>query len=254
MIPDRLIEKVHLGEATEDEKRRVLADPEARARLEALPGLDRAFLAAHPADELVPKIQARARVASARDDAARRRAAIGGVVLMPLLAGGLALLMVAGDPDRLAGGPEPTTAKGKTTAKLRVYRQRAGGAERLGSGAVVREGDTIQLGIVPGGEKHAVVVSVDGRASVTLHWPPSADGGTALQEQTPEQKLARAYELDDAPDYERFFLVADDEPIDVEGVVGAAEALAASGDARVERLPLPGDAGQVSVLLRKEPR
>ena len=254
MIPDRLIEKVHLGEATEAERARVLADPAARARLEALPALDAAFLAAHPADPMVRQIEDRARIASAKDDVARRRAAIGGAILMPLVAVGLALVMIGTRPEMIPGtGPEPTTAKGPLTAKLRIYRVREKGPERMVPGTVLRERDQLQVGIVPGNAKSAVVVSIDGRGGVTLHFPPDAAGSTELL-QGQETLAPNGYELDDAPEYERFFLVADDEPVPVDTVLAAAEALVKQGDPKTQTLSLPPGLGQSAFLVRKEPR
>lgn len=251
MIPDRLIEKVHAGEATEAERTRVLADPDAKARLDALPALDRAFLAAHPASAMVPRIEDRARVASARDDAARRRAAIGGAVLVPLLAAFLTLVMV-GVPPGDSTEPGYSGVKGPVDAKLRVYRLRGRGPERMSPGTVAREGDRVQLGIVPGHATHAAVVSIDGLGGVTLHFPEDPKGSTALGSE--ETTTAQGYELDDAPDYERFFLVADDEPIRVDAVVSAAEDLAKKGDPKTQTLALPPGQAQSAFLLRKEPR
>ena len=164
-IADFLVEKVHLGEATQAERALVLADPDASARLAALPALDRAFLEAHPVDEEVRRIEGRARTAAARAGAVpgNNRAGLASVMVGPLLAAGLALLWVAaphppGDPSL---GLEQTTAKGPAT--LRVYRNGPGGVERLGTGAVAHEGDVLQLKVLPGNARYGAVVSNDGR-------------------------------------------------------------------------------------------
>ena len=87
------------------------------------------------------------------------------------------------------------------------------------------------------------------RKKVTLHYPESPNGSTALE---PKGVLPSAYELDDAPEFERFVLVTSKEPVQVERVLEAARILA--GDrarARDAKLPLPGELAQTSLILRK---
>jgi hypothetical protein len=59
--------------------------------------------------------------------------------------------------------------------------------------------------------------------------------------------LPQAYELDDAPAFERFYMVTADEPFAVETVVDAIRRAGADG-----RLDLPAAMDQSSVVLEKE--
>ena len=68
-VPDVLVEKVHLGEASDAERAQVLGDPDAKARLDALPSLNAAFLTQYPIDEEVRRIEGRARLQDARNGA-----------------------------------------------------------------------------------------------------------------------------------------------------------------------------------------
>lgn len=253
-IPDRLVERVHLGEASEAERARVLADPDARARLEALPAQDAVFFAAHPADRVVPEIERRAHLARAREAvAASGRGWTASMVLLgPVLA---ILLAVVIGPRLVPGGDptdptvEPTRAKG-LQARLRVYQQTVEGPRRLAPGQVLLKGDVLQVAYLAGDARHGVILSIDGRGAVTRHFPAQSGAPTDL---TPgEHVLPEAYELDDAPDFERFFLVASEAPIDVAVVTAAAEALAASGKARSGTLSLPEGLQQSALLVRKE--
>jgi hypothetical protein len=249
-VPDVLVEKVHLGEASDAERAQVLGDPDAKARLDALPSLNAAFLAQYPIDEEVRRIEGRARLQDARTGASNR-SRLFAVLLAPTLAAGLAFLWVGIANDQPVGhGTDLTTPKG-LAPKLRLYRERAQGIERLNAGVVARKGDRLQVGVVSGDSQHGVVVSIDGRGNVTLHWPVTADGATDLA--PGELSVPKTYTLDDAPDYERFFLVTTGEkPTDVSTVVHAAEALAESGDARTEPLAVPHAYNQSSFLVRKE--
>ncbi|MEQ1566099.1 MAG: ActD protein [Myxococcota bacterium] len=253
-IPDRLVERVFLGEATSAERDAVTNDADAAARLAAIPADNQAFFDANPIDDTIRRIEGKARAATARAESANAAPNRWvGMLLGPVLAVGMAGLWVTIAADEPAESPlEVNTPKG-LAPKLRVYRQRSEGFERLPAGAVARKGDRLQVGVVSGDAQHGVVVSIDGRGAVTLHWPPSDAADTELR--PGEQRMPNAYELDDAPEYERFFLVTTGEsPTDVSTVVHAAEALAASGAAKVEPLAVPQTYEQSSFIVRKEPR
>jgi hypothetical protein len=253
-VPDWLVEKVHLGEASVEEQALVMADADARIRLEALPAANQSFFSRFPVDEEVRRIEGKARIAAA-GEARSNRATVTWALLGPMLAAGMALLLMGLPPQvaQLEQRPNVTDVgvKGsEPSPRLRVYRKRATGIERVGSGTLAREGDVLQLGMVPGGAPHGVVVSLDGRGAVTLHFPLDARGPTALG--TGEQRVTDGYQLDDAPEFERFFFVTADGPADVQSVVRAAEALAAQGEAKEGLLPLPRGYDQTSLLIRKE--
>jgi len=247
-ISQKIIERVHLGEATPAERARVLADPEARAKLEALPAQDRAFFAAWPADVMVPAIERKLRVARAGEAQARSRVPSGLWILPPVLAAILGVLLVATQPD---GAPdtllEETTAKGLAPS-LKLYLPGEDGPLPLMPDATLHAGDVIQIGWQAGDATHGVIVSIDGGGSVTLHFPEAAGGSTLLP--TGEQHTPHAFRLDDAPAYERFFLVTANEAIDTAAVVAAAETLAHT-DARTGDLPIDPKLRQSSQLVHK---
>jgi anti-sigma-K factor RskA len=140
---------------------------------------------------------------------------------------------------------EKTRLKGD--ARLMVYRLQNQESVELVDEAEAMAGDVIQLKILAGNAVHGVVFSVDGRGAVTLHFPVDMGADTLLDPRG-GQPLARAYELDDAPDFERFFFVTGEEPLSIEAVLGAGEAL---GTAAGEGVGLPGDWHYVDFMLRK---
>ena len=89
---------------------------------------------------------------------------------------------------------------------------------------------------------------------MTRHLPKTGAQAAALQA-GPPVPLAEAYKLDDAPDFERFYLVTADEPFTVDAVIAAVrrryDGLAESTPAG-DRLDLPESFGQFSLVLRKE--
>jgi hypothetical protein len=57
------------------------------------------------------------------------------------------------------------------TPQVLLYRRAAAGVERLLPGGVVREHDVLQLAYQAAGRHHGVIVSIDGRGTVTRHLP-----------------------------------------------------------------------------------
>src|SRR5690606_33901846 len=106
--------------------------------------------------------------------------------------------------------------------------------ERLVDGATAEEGDLVQLSYVSAGRRYGAIFSIDGTGELSLHLP--LEGGEAvLLEAGPAVALSHAYELDDAPAFERFFFVVSDEPFRLEPILEAARSLP-EGESR---LPLP---------------
>lgn len=148
---------------------------------------------------------------------------------------------------------DPVRIKG-LFPRLLIHRQRAGRIERLHDGDRAAEGDLVQMSYVAAGNRYGVVVSLDGRGGVTLHYPeqPEAPPHLVLRG---EHALDHAYELDDAQSYERFIFVTSSDPAMKTGVVlAAAHRLAQRGvSARHSALPLPERWQQSSVTLLKHP-
>lgn len=141
---------------------------------------------------------------------------------------------------------------------LTLHRKTADGQEKLDPGSLAQFGDLIQLSYVAAGARFGVVVSVDGRGQATLHYPIQVQQPSALRSGA-AVPLTQAYELDDAPDFERFFFVTsrqDQEPQDfARRVLDLASAFAkgAKQEVRSADLPLPQSWAQADFLLAKQP-
>jgi hypothetical protein len=121
-----------------------------------------------------------------------------------------------GVADRIKGG-----AGGP--AELSLYLK--GAADRLPDEAAVRAGDTVQVAYQAPEGRYGVIFSIDGRSAVTLHYPYGPGGETRLVSGR-TVPLDEAYTLDDAPDYEIFFFVVGDRPLDPRNIFEAARGLA----------------------------
>jgi hypothetical protein len=269
-IPKLLVEQLELGELSPDRRAAVeveLARAEVDPR-EALRASNAEILRDYPSDRVGAEILRRA----ARSEPTPSRGSWLPWLLVPGVAGAaaLGLVLVIGDRDPAAPEGEsgavavldPGSEEGETTrikggadAHLVIDRKRGEGHERLVAGELIREGDLLQISVVPDGHAHAVIVSIDGRGVVTLHHPGAPDQPSTLPKGE-EIALPDGYELDDAPGFERFFLItrSDDAAIDVAAVMKAAEQLAADPKrARTDPLPLIGDEWQQSALELAKP-
>ncbi len=252
-VPDLWLEQLHLGELGEPEQEKLhalLTDADLQGRRAALERDDAAILAAYPPATLRARIEHR-RAESANATGRRRWAPL--AILAPAAVAATALvatLIVPEELDQRPSPPEVTRLKGLTPT-LTVHRKTGGASERLLDGARATRGDVVQLSYQAAGRPFGVILSLDGRGAVTVHHPTRPGGDTALLVGG-EVALPNAYELDDAPDFERFVLVTGATPIDDRAVVRAAAALARDpARAAHQPLALAGDLEQTSVLLRK---
>ena len=257
-VPELVVEKLALGEASPEQAR--LATPEEKARAAALSSDNAAILAQYPAHQFAAQVKMRA--AQAAPGSARRFY----VPALAMAVGALAIgLFAAHQFDPSAGRPGPgdpiigeqVRLKG-AGPRLLVYRKEGEQAAQLRPGSEAQAGDLIQLGYLANGQRYGVIVSVDARGGATLHFPTAPDapleltrGGSIL--------LDHAFQLDDAPAFERFFLLTVDEAhrtaLSVAQVLEQARALAADRHAaETKPLALPATLHQESFLLRKKAR
>ena len=141
------------------------------------------------------------------------------------------------EDTRLKGGV--ALACSEDTAQrphLHVYLFGSGASKAATEPVQARKGDRIQLGYFAGSAPQGVIVSLDGRGRVSLHFPLSLDSSPVLPGR--EASLPKAFELDDAPGFERFFFVTG-EAVSPGAVLSAARVLALRPDKSVAPLALP---------------
>ncbi len=85
--------------------------------------------------------------------------------------------------------------------------------EPLLDGETVAEGDVIQIVYVSPGPGYGAIFSIDGRDSLLLH---RAEKGVSFKLRSGSSDTLRsAYQLDDAPGFERFYLITSEQPFHV---------------------------------------
>jgi hypothetical protein len=250
-IPDILLERYRLNELPPDEaarlEDRMRHDEPLRRRLEALDRSDAAIRHSGVLDRLSDRV--------ARPRPVRRRprafgplpAAIAAVTVVTLMA----VLTIMSQPARHADTADSGDRIKGLTASLAVYRRTAEGSETLADGAVAHPGDLLRVGYRAAGKRYGVILSIDGRGSVTVHLPPQADRAAALKGDG-TVLLDQAYELDDAPQWERFYFVTGDTPFAVAPIVDAVRAAAADSRRAPSALALPHGLDQFTFSVQKE--
>jgi anti-sigma factor RsiW len=250
-IPAWQIERYRLSELPPDQAANVsqalAGDAESRERLEELSADDARILASHPPRVVAVAIRARMDSSSPMPSASGWRA--------PLLgAFAVVVCLLAVLPPAFERRALPETRIKGLAPTLFLFRESATRPEPLASPATARADDVVQLAYQAAGRRYGVVVSIDGRGQVTRHLPRTGDQAAKLLPGGPVA-LPAAYRLDDAPGFERFFLVTADGPFSVEVVVRATERLYGGGPdpARTgSRLDLPEKLDQFRFELRKE--
>jgi hypothetical protein len=244
--PDIVLERYVLGELpsadAERLERRLREDPVLRRRLEAIEESNATLERDGAMDRLVDRVRAHAvRSRAERPAAAGPRvtrwlapvavAAAAVAVVTVSLPGARARLGIFSSPStgQSGVGLDGDRVKGLKPS-LALFRKAAAGTEKLAEGSVLRAGDLVRVAYQGAGRPYGVILSVDGRGSVTIHLPPS--GATAARLRGGDRVLLdQAYELDDAPRWEKFYLVTGNAPFAVAPVVEAARRAAAAATA-----------------------
>lgn len=251
-VPDWLVERVALDEVPPASRDR-LAGTDLAERIAAVKAANAAELAAYPPGPAVALIVERAATAAKR--AAEKRKLR--VALLGLATSVAAIAIVAGFVVAHPAPPAPRIAEVNYDDGVRVkghprviaFRQVGDHVEQLAADTVVHEGDLLQLRYNAGGHPYGLIASLDGAGVVTLHFPAREDAPTAMAAKT--TTLPEAYALDNAPKFERFFIITSAQPIDVPQTLAALRTLAARPDGGDADLELPPGLHQWSLRLRK---
>jgi hypothetical protein len=257
-IPDWELAMYRLGdlptERAEALAARLEVEPELAARLAALEQRESELMDRLPPRVMAAQVAERAQAQAVPERAARRRklwwlaAELAVVALLLVL-----VLPPVLRPDQV----EPFTDHGirdkGVEPYLRVYRQVPGGFEELDPQDPAGPGSQLQLSYAALGRNHGAVLSIDGRGEVTLHLPLEGTASEALQTEGTVD-LPSSYKLDDAPGFERFFLITSREPFELSPVLQAADTLASDPDrARSAALDLHRPIEQADFLILKHP-
>ena len=273
-ISDLTLEQYALGELPVEKEARVRAalekDSTLQARLAALQDSDRQILADYPAARMAAAIRERQNARPARRPGqegeasrfTRLRAAGRTPFAFALPAAAAVLLFLSfmayreGVLPQMASSMSEVTRMKGARPHLSVYRKTTTGAEQLAAGQPARQRDVLQISYTAADARFGVILSLDGRGTVTWHLPPIGAGSPSTAPSLTRQGevvLPSAYELDDAPGFERFIFVYSAASFDARVVEQAVRQVASRpGTAESAALALPSGLKQFSVALKKQ--
>jgi hypothetical protein len=257
-VPDIILERYRLNELPPHDSDcltdRLEHDPQLRDRLDALARSDDELRGSAMAETLDDRLRIAAARAPETRRTTRRAAAFWALPACAAMAA-IVLIVVARTPasgPAVSSLPDGDRIKGPG-AVLALYRRTAGGSETLADGATARAGDLVRVGYRAAGRPYGVILSIDGRGIVTVHLPPAGDRAAPL-DRGATVLLDGAYELDDAPQWERFYFITGDTAFRVAPVVDAAHRAAGDHASRPAALALPHGLEQSTFSLQKEAR
>ncbi len=220
------LEQALLGEASPEVLAKIEADPLAKLRLDSLRSENMDFLKRYPPHLMAAEIREKATQkkhfkflgTTIKDYLTEKLSLRQGKKTFGfgLLAGlPLALILgiftfqafVASRSDIREGtmvAMDDSRTKGMDQGII-VYRQVAEGSSELKNNSAVEDFEKIQIAYRPGEGNYGFIFSLDGRGRLTLHYPESF-GSSMIMQAGSQTLLPFAYQLDDAPNFERFYL------------------------------------------------
>lgn len=261
IISDYYLERYALGELPAEEAeevgKRVATTPELQSTLENIESSNREILALYPPPMVKASLSTQLTEMKKISFPLRRVLAISSaaavlltiILVLPLLKEkpGIVHTDAERDVTLIKGIPKVDLS----VTQLLVYRKLQDQVEMLADGDHAKAGDLLQLAYVATEESYGMIFSIDGRGFITLHFPEGSGESTKL-ELNKQFSLPNAIELDDAPGFERFFLLTSRTPIDVDSVLKELEGLTEHPEkAKQTDLDLPGNLKQFSFLILK---
>ena len=109
--------------------------------------------------------------------------------------------------NALVMNEDGTRVKGLKTG-LEIWRKTADSTEKLSNNSVAKAGDLLQMRYIAEEKCYGILLSLDGNGTLTVHLS-GKNGKAALLEPGKLVSLENAYELDEAPKFETFYLFTD---------------------------------------------
>ncbi len=228
-VPGYLLERYLLRELPPGEmvaiEQKLTADSTLTERLCALQDDNEEQALSYPVAWMAGQIEHKA----AQLKPKKRRSAGYRLWAMPMVAVAVALAVVVLPTLRQDSEEFVTRIKGDRGPALLVFRQSEDGPQHLPDSSLAYLGDLVQLVYRSGGRSYGAIFSLDGRFSLTRHLPVEGGQAVALVAGRADT-LAFAYELDDAPRWERFYLITAEKPFALEEIERLLRQLARAGD------------------------
>ncbi len=266
-IPDIILERYLLGEVDEQETQYIQAltaeNKIIQKRIKEIQSSNKKILIKYPAKQMAQQIKTK--LAQQIPEKQKKTSSFflrpvplvgfASACVVLLAAVFIIPLFLTSQPGVINHTDDTTRIKG-TDMKydkplIAIFLKNGAQGEKLKDGSTVSAHDTIQVQYFAAQNKYGVIFSIDGRGKISLHFPYQKSANTML---TQHKKifLADSFELDDAPDFERFFFISSDSPLNTTEILAKAGQIAKDSDlARKEYLDLPQKFNQTTFTLIK---
>ncbi len=257
-ISDILLERYILGETTSEEsdivKQKVSTDPLVKQRYQSILNANQCF------DE---KFNRQQTIKNIRFKADLNKGKTSKYFSPPGLAIALSLIicLIIVSPGGFISNEFDTQIFHSTDDTIRlkgiqpslsIYRKQADNIEQLTQNSLVNKSDKLQIRYQRANYQYGVILSIDGRGDVTLHFPSTPLDSTKLDSKN-SVDLPYSYELDNAPHFERFFMVTANHPLNPKEIIEQGKLLAQNIEqAKEKSLTINDNVHQTSLLLNKE--
>jgi hypothetical protein len=234
----------------------ILEDSEIQKRIAAMKKSDKDFLEKYPPDKWIFSIMKRYQEEISRKPGFPP-------IRMPLikwvacLTSSLliicAVMILVFNPNKNTSDSRAKGNEYQPTFKptLNIYRKRDGQIVKIKNGSYAKAGDLLQITYTAPEKTYGVILSLDGRGTVTLHFPSISENSTLLRSNG-ENFLSNSFQLDDAPEFERFFFITSNTRIDINDIFHKVRLLGSDPHkARLQNLELNDSFSQVSLLILK---
>ncbi|PKL16772.1 MAG: hypothetical protein CVV49_14465, partial [Spirochaetae bacterium HGW-Spirochaetae-5] len=274
-IPDIYIEQYVLDELPENIRKEIdaliLENPSLLTRIEEIKKSNENIISLYPAESMVPEIMeknsrvnrfkrtsSRDRNSAVKDFIKKLNSLSSKRYTLPLASAAAAVviifLMIPGVniTENFTKGYDTDIRIKGLESKLIIYRMKGKEVEELKNSDTARQGDIIQLGYIAADNfKYGTIISIDGRGTVTLHHPDSAESHSELI-MNKKVLLNRSYELDDSPSFERFIMILSAEPVNTGEILYKAKKLAKNRESSLNGFIDAGkDTAEFSAVIKK---
>lgn len=221
MIPDWKIERFLQGDLPEADMMQIRTeerqDDILRARIASLKKSNQDILSQYPAKEMIPHLNS---VVSAKKKiklfiySPMVAAAVLLVAFIPFFAPEISALWQSPSTTEIVEYSEDGTRIKGLALNLEVWKKTADSAEILVEKSFVKAGDELQLRYSVPTKCYGMIFSLDGEGKVT---PLLADQGASVALDAGKVTLLPyAYKLDNAPHFEKFFLVVSNDVFELD--------------------------------------
>lgn len=264
-VPDILIEQLILDELpdnfSENKKQTLLRNPYVIKRMEELKKSNEEIIKTYPVHKISGNINLRLKKDEPNiikfdkpsGDKKNFNRFLYTLSAAAVLMVALTFVYIFRNPIFQDNTSETTRIKG--TAELRIYKKLTNDTVKLTDNSPVYKNDRLQLRYIALEKEYGMIISIDGNGYITIHYPENilSNKSAILDNSGKEVYIANSYLLDDAPEFERFFFITSDNEFSEELIRKSAEELFRKPDKGIyEKLDLPDDFEQYSILLKKE--